>query len=346
MTESNSNIVGDFGREPRKRHGLPERLNRNQPALHCRFWSFGFRNLNLFGIWCLRFGIFSQNPRRSFVRAVALSLAWLLVSPTDAQVKRNVNELEGVEVVEHPDAELPLDAKFKDDAGKDIKLGDYFQSDRPVILSLNYSNCPMLCNLQLNGMVEVLQEIDLLPGTDFEIVSVSIDPLESPIRARQTKQQYMKRYGKSGTGGGWHFLTGQEPEIARLADTVGFHYRYIPERNEYAHAAVFMICTPEGHVSRYLYGVTFEPQTMRLSLVEAAEGKIGTSMDQVLLFCFQYDAAAGSYGPTAVGLMKVGGGITVFLLAIVLVPTWVRRRTRQPVTKDDAEQAQTTAAES
>ena len=290
------------------------------------------------------FGTSRTRRLRFLIGAVALSTAWLLVSPTQAQVKRNVNELEGVEVVEHPDAELPLDAKFKDDGGKDIKLGDYFQSGRPAILSLNYSNCPMLCSLQLNGLVEVLQEIDLLPGEDFEIVSVSIDPLESPIRARQTKQQYMKRYGKSGTGGGWHFLTGQESEIARLADAVGFHYRYIPERKEYAHAAVFMICTPEGHVSRYLYGVTFDPQTMRLSLVEAAAGKIGTPMDQVLLFCFQYDAAAGSYGPTAVGLMKVGGAITVFLLAIVLVPTWVRRRKRQPAAKDDAEQAVTTAA--
>jgi protein SCO1/2 len=279
-------------------------------------------------------------------RAVSFSFAWLLlVLPVQAQVKRNVSELEGVDVVEHLDVELPLDATFKDDAGKQVKLRDYFHNDRPVILSLNYSNCPMLCNLQLNGLVEALQQIDLRPGSDFEILSVSIDPLESPIRARQTKQQYLRQYGRSGTGSGWHFLTGHESEITRLASTVGFLYRYIPERNEYAHAAVFMICTPEGRVSRYLYGVSFEPQTMRLSLVEAAAGKIGTPMDQVLLFCFQYDAVAGSYGPTAIGLMKLGGGVTVFVLAIVLFPTWLRRYQKRSKTSDNPRQVLPTAAE-
>ena len=271
----------------------------------------------------------ASSPTKRFRLLVTSCVVVLAATQTHAQIKREVSELAGVEIVENLDGQIPLDAKFTDDGGKDVQLKQYFNGTRPVILSLNYSNCPMLCNLQLNGLVEALQQIDLKPGQDFDIMSVSIDPLESPLRARQTKEEYMRRYGSSGTGSGWHFLTGQQSEITRLAADVGFHYRYIPERAEYAHAAVFIICTPQGRISRYLYGVTFEPQTIRLSLVEAAAGEIGSPMDQILLFCFQYDAAAGNYGPTATGLMKIGGAITVLALAFGLVPTWLRRRQSQ-----------------
>lgn len=240
-----------------------------------------------------------------------------------AQILRPVSQLDGVNVVEHLDAALPPDLSFVDDRGKSVRLGQLFDGARPVILSLNYSNCPMLCGLKLRGMIDALAETSLEPGRDYQIVSVSIDPLETPIQARQTKQKYLREFGR-GNGDGWTFLTGRESQIRALADTVGFQYKYVTERREYAHAACFMVCTPDGRVSRYLYGVRFEPKTVQLSLVEASQGRIGTTLDQVLLFCFHYDATAGAYAPTAVGLMKVGAAATVLLVAAFLLP-WRRR---------------------
>lgn len=254
-----------------------------------------------------------------------------------AQIAKSIDALEGVGVEEHLNAVLPLDEQFTNDTGRSIRLQELFDGERPVILSLNYSNCPMLCSLQLNGLIEALQQVQLNVGDDFQLVSVSIDPLETTIRARETKQRYMKDYGRPGTGHGWHFLTGRKDSIDRLAESVGFGYEYIPERKEYAHAAVFMICTPDGRISRYIYGVRFDPQTVRLSLVEAADGKIGTTLDQVLLYCFHYDATAGSYAATAVSIMKVGGGVTVVALLAGLVPWWFRRRRSASVDPSSSE---------
>ncbi|MEW4528465.1 SCO family protein [Maioricimonas sp. JC845] len=254
-----------------------------------------------------------------------------------AQIAKSIDALEGVGVEEHLNAVLPLDEQFTNDTGRSIRLQELFDGERPVILSLNYSNCPMLCSLQLNGLIEALHQVQLNVGDDFQLVSVSIDPLETTIRARETKQRYMKDYGRPGTGHGWHFLTGRKDSIDRLAESVGFGYEYIPERKEYAHAAVFMICTPDGRISRYIYGVRFDPQTVRLSLVEAADGKIGTTLDQVLLYCFHYDATAGSYAATAVSIMKVGGGVTVVALLAGLVPWWFRRRRSASVDPSSSE---------
>lgn len=238
-------------------------------------------------------------------------------------------ELEGVTVEEHLDAQLPLDTRFVNDSGQTITLGELFDGERPVILSLNYSNCPMLCRVQLNGLVEAVSEWQWTAGQEYKIVSVSIDPRETPARAKETKEKYLQQYGRPQSGDGWHFLVGDQEAIDRVASTVGFGYRYVKDRDEYIHAAVVMICTPEGRISRYLYGVTYDLQTLRLSLVEAAEGKIGSTLDQVLLFCFHYDATKGRYGPTARNLMKVGGLLTVLVLGGVLVPYWWRRSQRQ-----------------
>lgn len=248
-------------------------------------------------------------------------------NPLHAQTLRSLPQLDGVNVVEHLDERLPLDLKFTNERDKAVQLQQFFGGDRPVILSLNYSSCPMLCGLKLRGMVEALSEMSLEPGKDYQIVSVSIDPLEKPVQAALAKQKYLREFGR-GNGEGWTFLTGREPQIRALADAVGFQYKYIPERREYAHAAVFMICTPDGRLSRYLYGVKFEPKTVQLSLVEASQGRIGTTLDQVLLFCFHYDATAGNYAPTAVSLMKVGAAITVVAVAIFLFP-W-RRKSELP----------------
>ena len=249
-----------------------------------------------------------------------------VAQPAFAQILRPVAGLDGVSIVEHLNEQIPLDLKFVDDRGKTLQLQSLFDGVQPVVLSLNYTNCPMLCGLKLRGMVEALADMSLEPGRDYRVVSVSIDPLESPMQARLAKQGYLREFGR-GNGDGWTFLTGREPQIRALASAVGFEYRYIPERREYAHAAVFMICTPDGRVSRYLYGVRFEPKTVQLSLVEAAKGQIGTTLDQVLLFCFHYDANSGNYAPAAVRLMKVGAVATIIAVAVFFLP-WRRKSAR------------------
>ncbi len=232
--------------------------------------------------------------------------------------------MEGVGVDEHPGAIPPLDLDFRDHHAKPVKLGDFFHRGRPVILTLNYSNCPMLCNLQLSGLVEGLRGIDWNAGTEFDVVSVSIDPLETPERAAITQQRYLQHYGRPGTGDGWHFLVGRPAEIDALAKSIGFEYRYLRERREYSHPAVFVICTPDGRIARYVYGIEFPPRTLELSLVEAAEGKLGTTWDRFLLYCLHYDSSSGRYTPAAWKLMRLAGVTT--LLAVGGLVLVLRRR--------------------
>ncbi len=256
---------------------------------------------------------------------VCLAVLW--AAAANAQLTKDVDTLDGVGIDEKLDEQLPLSLLFCDSKGKTIRLADLFQGERPVILSLNYSDCPMLCQLQLNGLVEGLQGLEWNAGQEFEVISVSIDPLETTTRARQSKQRYVKAYGRAGTAEGWHFLTGDNLSIDAIADAVGFRYRYVPERKEYAHAAAVMVCTPGGRISRYLYGVQYSPQTLKLSLVEAGMGKIGSTIDRVLLFCFHYDAATGRYAPVARQMMKAAAALTLVTAAVSLVPFWLRRRT-------------------
>lgn len=272
-------------------------------------------------------------PVTVLCRYAVMLCSLYLASISYAQLLDKVDNLESVGVDENLEATLPLHLEFRDSSGKTVKLGDLIRDGKPVLLSLNYSDCPMLCRLQLNGLVDGLRDIKLEPGNDFDIISVSIDPLETPQRARQTKQNYVKSYGRPRTAGGWHFLSGDQRSIAELAEAVGFRYRYVPERKEYAHAAVTIAVTPKGKISRYLYGVVYPPQTLRLSLIEAAEGKIGTTLDKVLLFCLHYDAATGRYAPVAKNLMRLGAGATITALAVGLLPLWLRRRgTHKPPT--------------
>lgn len=233
----------------------------------------------------------------NLVRFWSISTAVLLALPAmplGAQlIDRAPAEVSEVGIDEKLGDTLPLDLPFRNERGQDVTLGQLFHQDRPVILTMNYSDCPMLCMLQLNGLVDGLQNVSLMPGKDFEILSVSIDPTETPERARLTQQRYVQAYGKPEAASGWHFWVGRESNIKQLADAIGFRYKFVPEQNEFAHAATLVFCTPDGVISRYLDGVYFEPITLQLSLVEAGEGKIGTSMDRILLFCFDWDATTG-----------------------------------------------------
>ncbi|MCH7471902.1 SCO family protein [bacterium] len=239
-------------------------------------------------------------------------------------------ELEGVGITEHLETMLPLELEFRDENGRAVKIGDFFNGDKPVIFTFNYYRCPMLCGLQLNGMVDGLQQLKWSPGKEFDLVTVSFNPLESPVLAKLKKQNYVKEYGRPSAKTGWHFLTGRKEEIEALTSAVGFAYKWVPARKEYAHAAALIVCTPDGKISRYLYGVVYEPQDLKLALLEASEGKIGTTLDRILLYCFHYDAAAGRYGPAVMNIMRVGGALTVIILVIVLGGYWAveRRRSR------------------
>lgn len=272
----------------------------------------------------------SRSIRRPGLAVVAsASAVWLIsllgVAPAAAQTGTPVPaELEGVGITEKPDGQVPLQLAFTDENGNPVTLGRYFESEKPVLLTLVYYRCPMLCTLVLDGMVDALRPLDWVPGDQFEIVSVSIDHTEKPRMARFKKQSYIESYGKPEAAAGWHFLTGEAGAVRALADSVGFGFKKIEETGEYAHPAALFLLTPDGRVSRYLYGVLHEPKTMRLSLVEASQGKIGNALDKILLYCYRYDAEEGRYTPVAWRIMRLGGLLTVLILGSALLSYWLK----------------------
>ncbi|HPC22189.1 MAG TPA: SCO family protein [Phycisphaerae bacterium] len=235
--------------------------------------------------------------------------------------------LEGVGITEHLNAKLPLDAKFMTHDRREVTLGDFFDGKRPVILVLNYYRCPMLCGLVLNGLLESLKELEWTAGEQFEIVTVSFNPFEGPELANLKRANYLADYGRPAAANGWHFLVGRKDPIQRLLDTTGFGVKRDEASDQYVHAAAIMLCTPDGRISRYLYGIVFEPRTLRLSLVEASEGKIGTTMDQLLLFCYHFEG--GEYTLAAMNVARAGALLTLLILGSVLVWLWRREVDRR-----------------
>jgi protein SCO1/2 len=259
-----------------------------------------------------------------------LLLAAICITPALAQRKEPLPpELSGVGVTERPGARIPLELPFVDSNGERITLGKFFDGVHPVILTLNYSDCPMLCSVQLNGLLEALRAMPWNLGQQFQVVTTSIDPLETPQRADLTKEKYLKLYNRPQSATGWHFLTGREEDIKKLAAAVGFRYKYIPKSRQFVHAAALILCTPDGRVSRYFGGVLYDPQTLRLSLIEASDGKVGSALDQFFLSCFHYDETAGRYGPFALGIMRLGGAVTLLGLGGVLMFFWIREGRRK-----------------
>jgi protein SCO1/2 len=252
-----------------------------------------------------------------------LLLAALLIGGLQAQSKLPA-ELEGVGIVEKIGEKLDLELEFIAENGRPVRLKEYFHKGRPVILNLIYYSCPTLCNLLLNGQTEALREIPGEPGSDFEIVTISIDPTETFDLARQKRAVYLESYGRPAPG--WHFLTDYRGNVRKLADQVGFHYRYDDRTRQYAHAAAIMLLSPDGVVARYLYGVQFKPLDLRLALAEAARGHGSFSVDRLLLFCFHYDPQARSYVLFATNLMRAGGALSVIVLGVALWRLWRRER--------------------
>ena len=286
----------------------------------------------------------SRSLLRSASTLIFAAAIWSAICrPAAAERKEDPPpETEGVGYTDLRDAQIHLQMPFVEangKQGKPVTLADIFDGSRPVLLTLNYSDCPRLCHEQLNGLVAALRKMPWDLGDQYAIVTVSIDPLETPQRAWQTKEKYLAVYDRPGTADGWHFLVGEEKNVKELARTVGFRYRYMPKTKEYNHVAVLMVCTPEGRVSRYIGGITFDPQTVRLSLFEAGEGKIGSAMDQVLLYCFTYDPTTGRYAPVAVRIMQLGGALTVLLLGGMLSLYWLRERRKSKSTRAEPEES-------
>jgi protein SCO1 len=221
--------------------------------------------------------------------------------------------LEQVGIDQNLDAQVPLDLTFRDENGNTVRLGDLFHG-KPVVLSLVYFNCPMLCTEVLNGMKGVFRHLPMVIGKDFEVVTVSIDPTETPSLAAAKKEKYLEGYEHPEGAAGWHFLTGDDQQIHTLAHAVGFRYVYDKETKQYAHAAGIMVLTPGGRVARYLYGVDYLIKDMRLALVEASNNTIGSPIDQVLLLCYHYDPTTGKYGLVVMNLLKISGALTIIVL--------------------------------
>jgi protein SCO1/2 len=242
--------------------------------------------------------------------------------------------LKNTGITEKLGQKIPQDLQFTDDQGVLRPLSYYFQkaSGKPVVLALVYYNCPNLCTFVLNGLVETLKKIDWLPGRDFEILTLSINHNEKPDIAAQKKSAYLNEYGKSDASSGWHFLTGDETSIRALADSVGFGFQYDPRDGQYAHSAALIILTPEGVLSRYLFGIEYKPSDFRLALVEASKGKVGTVIDRLILFCYRYDPRSRGYSLQIARAMQVAGALTAIFVGVFLFMFWRKQRFLQDKT--------------
>jgi protein SCO1/2 len=250
------------------------------------------------------------------VLLLAAGASGQMIDP-DQSLGQRPELLKDVGIDQRLNDEIPLDLSFRDEHGRTVELAQYFGS-KPVILTLVYYNCPMLCTQVLNGLDRSLKLIPMDLGKDFNVVTVSIDPTERPVLAEAKQAMYTGMYGRPGAAEGWHFLTGDQPQIQRLAQAVGFRYAYDSESKQFAHASVIMVLTPEGRLSRYFYGVQYPERDLRLGLEEASQGKISSAVDQILLFCYHYDPHTGRYGLLISRVIQLAGAATVLIGGIFL----------------------------
>ena len=238
--------------------------------------------------------------------------------------------LQNVGIEQHLDGQVPADLAFVDDSGRAVKLGDYF-GRKPLILNLVYYNCTMLCGEALSGLTGSMKMVKFDVGNEFDVITVSFNPQETPAIAAAKKQDYLKRYGRTGAAAGWHFLTGSAESINALTKAVGFQYQYDAKSSQYAHATAIMVLTPQGRISRYFYGVDYPPKDLRMGLVEASQGKIGNAVDAVLLYCYHYDPATGKYGAIVNNILKLGAGLTILILGGLLLVLFRMEKALPPV---------------
>lgn len=282
---------------------------------------------------------------RGHLLLLAAVLALLLPSLLDGQLVDDpvLRSVEGIEISDKAGSKAPLDLIFRDVGGHQVRLGDLVDGSKPVVVNFVYFGCPMLCNLVFEGVVDSVEMNGLALSDDYQVITISIDPRDTFGDAQKRRdlliKEFQERRELGGTGPtseevsrGWHFLTGKESQIRPLAEALGFDYRWNDYRNEYAHGAGIFLLTPDGTIARTLFGIEYEPQTFRLSLVEAGSGKVGTALDRVLLLCYYYDPTLAQYGPAAMNLMRFGGVVIVVLLAVFLLKMRRQERIRARMT--------------
>ena len=282
------------------------------------------RLLNL-GLWTLGFGLF-------FCLSVAAQPGVPRVNSPLYGQRPDIGEpstglppaLQKVSLEQRLGEQLPLDLVFRDEAGREVRLAEYFQKGRPVILSLVFYECPMLCNQVLNGLVSSIKTLSFTAGQEFEVLTVSFDARESWELARAKKESYMVRYQRPQGQDGWHFLTGTQASIDALTKAVGFNYYYDEATQQFAHASGIIVLTPEGKTARYFYGIDYAPRDLRFGLIEAADGRIGSPVDKLLLYCYHYDPATGKYGAVVMNIMRLAGIVTLIGIASLIL--FLRRR--------------------
>jgi protein SCO1/2 len=272
---------------------------------------------------------------RKVVTVVVLLAASALAqmgNPTGQDIQSPI--LADVRIDQKLNQQVPLDLTFQDESGRTVPLGTYF-GKKPVILTLVYYQCPMLCTQVLNGMTSTLKTLTFDAGKDFEVVAVSIDPRETPQMAAEKKAVYLKEYNRPGDDQGWHFLVGNQQNISALADAVGFRYAWDARTQQYAHATAIMVLTPGGKLAQYFYGIEYSPRDVRFGLVQASQGRIGTLVDSVLLYCYHYDPTAGKYGLVVTRALQLGAGATLLILGGFLIIMFKADIKKPKLTKDD-----------
>lgn len=252
-----------------------------------------------------------------------------LAATAPAQVVRDsVPQLMKIDVDEHLGDYVPFDLTFTDDEGHEVRLGDYFNQGQPVLMFLGYYECPMLCNLVMNGVVKGIKGLKWQPGKDYKIVSVSINPSETSQLAAAKKKTYLESLQMPSASDGWSFLVGEESQSRQLADAVGFKYYWDEKTQQYAHPAVIYLLGPDGKITRYLYGIQFDEKDLRLGLLEASEGRIGNTIDKLILYCYHYDPDSAGYVIFAGNVMRLGGFVTLVVMVVFLSWLWRRERRR------------------
>jgi len=270
---------------------------------------------------------------RSFLRLLPPALILVAGFAAGASAQRldyQPPETKGMEIEDHSGQTIPEDLEFTDEDGRTVRIGDYLEDGKPLVLQMVYFECPMLCNLVLNGFVEGAKGIQWTPGKEYRVVTVSFDPKDTPEAAQAKKANYVESLGRPDAAEGWHFLVGDKDRVRALADAVGFPYRYLKDRDQFAHSAGIFVIDPEGRISRTLYGIEFKPQDLRFSLMEASKGRLGTPLQKLVLFCFHYDASRNAYGLVAINVMKIGGLVTVAAVGTLMAVLWYRERHRRP----------------
>jgi protein SCO1/2 len=273
----------------------------------------------------------------SWVKNLSITLALIAARPYPAIAHDNTRPaaLRDVAFDQKLDQQVPLDLTFRDESGKTVQLANYFNG-KPVILTFVYFKCRDLCPLLLDGVVRTLRPLSFSAGNQFNLLTVSFDAHDTPVMAAAKKNDFVKQYGRPGAAAGWHFLTGDETAIQKLARSVGFHYTYDAHTKEFAHAAGIILLTPEGKTSRYFYGIDFSPRDLRLGLIEAAAARIGSPIDQLLLFCYHYDPVTGKYGLLITNVIRLAGLATVLILGAFIFAMLRRDRSNPPQSRRTA----------